>query len=154
MFIFGFMYLVFILVLFVFGVLWYIARAFATCYMLKEAGSDKPWAGWVPVYNYIACAEVVAEADGNIEVFNRYRVNNILVGLVPLIGGMLSAVPYIGVVIAFASCGLYGYYVLAPLFAMESGKSEDSLRVLGVVAGMIDIVYIIYSFMRKFSNKE
>ena len=137
--------------LFIFGfaillvALSYVATSLANVRVLKYFNHSRPWAGWVPIYAQVCLTECMTEEEGKIDAFSLKFPKKYFIFWPVAVIAVNTLVPYLGVMVAPLAATFFAAVVYKDLLSQESGKEEIAL---GIVCGLIPIVWIVLAFVK------
>ena len=123
----------------------YIATSLANVKVLKYFNHSRPWAGWIPIYAQVCLTECMTEEEGKIDAFTIKFPKKYFVFWPVAVVAVNALVPYLGAMVAPLAATFFAVVVYKDLLSQESGKEEIAL---GIVCGLIPIVWIIFAFIK------
>lgn len=122
----------------------YVLSALGTSYVLKAFGHKNPWMAWIPLLNYIAMAQIIADENGDVKIFNAKLQGTlyqfwwvILLVAYWFVPGTLGNLVGIAISVVFLGTNLKAIY------AKMEGKPEEDVAVIGYLSGWIGLIYMV-----------
>lgn len=153
--------LIFTLIFGVIALVVYIVNAIAVKKYLTALGSDRPWAGWIPIFGNYEMFNVVTDENSDPVMKRVFNINiddniakwyPVICFLLPVAAGKIFDSYSTRVIANIISslCSLVGVVglsaSLAAGFALLENKSEKDTRVFAVVQSIIGILFWVKAF--------
>ena len=131
----------------------YVLSSLAHMKALKALGYDKAWMAWIPLAQYYALADVAAGNQESVTLFGSVSVPAILYKFWWIVWIVVSFVPVIGSIAAFAVIVVFLGNSYVKIYARLDGTSEQEQQVIGYLSGFLQIIAIVKFLAGKYNTK-
>lgn len=128
--------------MFIFYVAFYLLCAYAIVKALRLMGYPNSWAGWIPLFQLYALADICHDENGNVVLFGQI-IPAMLFNFWWLVSLAAGRIPYFGDLLALALQIICLGTCFIKIFSTVERRSEEEVRILGYVSGFIPLIGII-----------
>lgn len=133
------------------GLVYYVVSSYAHMKALRRLGYDKAWLAWIPYGVWYACADAVTDSESPVQLFGKYEISVSIFKLwwLASLAMMLlqrdgSMATLINLALQFVFLG----HTYAKMFAALEGRTEEEMRAVGCISGVLPIVAVVKFLIR------